>query len=74
MPAAKPESNVKTALRVIDIIEIFAREARPLALSELARQLDAPVQAVWHCYVRCPGVATFTRQQNARVITPPRDC
>ncbi len=45
MPAAKPESNVKTALRVIDIIEIFAREARPLALSELARQLDAPVSS-----------------------------
>ncbi|MYN14776.1 helix-turn-helix domain-containing protein [Pusillimonas sp. TS35] len=39
------ESNVKTALRVIEIIEIFAREARPLALSELARHLDAPVSS-----------------------------
>ncbi|TEA78124.1 IclR family transcriptional regulator [Allopusillimonas ginsengisoli] len=45
MSDRKNESNVKTALRVIEIIEIFAREARPLALSELARQLDAPVSS-----------------------------
>lgn len=45
MPANKPESNVKTALRVIEIIEIFAREGKPLSLTELARQLDAPVSS-----------------------------
>src|SRR3546814_17094519 len=45
MPPKKPESNVKTALRVIEIIEIFAREATPLSLSELARHLDAPVSS-----------------------------
>jgi len=45
MVASKNESNVKTALRVIEIIEIFAREARPLALSDLARLLDAPVSS-----------------------------
>src|SRR3546814_15078313 len=45
MPPKKPESNVKTALRVIEIIEIFAREAKPLSLSELARHLDAPVSS-----------------------------
>jgi DNA-binding IclR family transcriptional regulator len=41
----KPDTNVKTALRVIEIIEIFAREAKPLSLSELARHLDAPVSS-----------------------------
>jgi len=45
MPAKKPESNVKTALRVIEIIEIFAREGKPLSLTELSRQLDAPVSS-----------------------------
>ena len=37
--------SVKTALRVIEIIELFAREKRPLPLSELARLLDAPVSS-----------------------------
>ncbi|MDS1141277.1 IclR family transcriptional regulator [Pusillimonas sp. SM2304] len=45
MTSTKPDSNVKTALRVIEIIEIFAREAKPLALSEIARHLDAPVSS-----------------------------
>jgi DNA-binding IclR family transcriptional regulator len=45
MASSKPESNVKTALRIIEIIEIFAKEARPLSLSELARLLDAPVSS-----------------------------
>ena len=55
MPAKKPESNVKTALRVIEIIEVFAREGKPLSLTELSRQLDAPVSS-------CLGlVRTLTR-------------
>jgi len=45
MSAKKSESNVKTALRVIEIIEIFAREGKPLSLTELARLLDAPVSS-----------------------------
>ena len=45
MPAKKTESNVKTALRVIEIIEIFAREGKPLSLTELSRRLDAPVSS-----------------------------
>lgn len=45
MPAKKSESNVKTALRVIEIIEIFAREGKPLSLTELARELGAPVSS-----------------------------
>lgn len=45
MPAKKTESNVKTALRVIEIIEVFAREGKPLSLTELSRQLDAPVSS-----------------------------
>lgn len=41
-----PENHrVKTALRVIEIIEIFARERKPLALSELARELNAPTSS-----------------------------
>ena len=34
--------RVKTALRIIEIIEIFAKEQKPLALSELAKELNAP--------------------------------
>ena len=34
--------RVKTALRVIEIIEIFAKEQKPLSLSELAKELNAP--------------------------------
>jgi len=41
----KPDTNVKTAFRVIEIIEVFARETKPLSLSELARHLDAPVSS-----------------------------
>ncbi len=37
--------SVKTALRVIEIIETYAREKRALSLSELARLLDAPVSS-----------------------------
>ena len=37
--------RVKTALRVIEIIEIFSREQKPLALSELARELNAPASS-----------------------------
>lgn len=56
MPAKKSESNVKTALRVIEIIEIFAREGKPLSLTELSRQLEAPVSS-------CLGlIRTLTRQ------------
>ena len=45
MPSKKPENNVKTAQRVIEIIEIFAREGKPLSLTELSRFLDAPVSS-----------------------------
>ncbi|NGM86053.1 IclR family transcriptional regulator [Parapusillimonas sp. SGNA-6] len=45
MTPKKSDANVKTALRVIEIIEIFARETKPLSLSELARYLDAPVSS-----------------------------
>jgi DNA-binding IclR family transcriptional regulator len=47
--AAQPEktmsSNVKTALRVIEIMEIYAREGRSLTLTELAKLLGAPVSS-----------------------------
>ena len=36
---------VKTAFRVIEIVELFAREKQPLALSEMARLLDMPVSS-----------------------------
>src|SRR5690606_3800746 len=45
MAPKKSSSNVKTALRVIEIIEIFAREGKPLSLTELSRQLEAPVSS-----------------------------
>jgi DNA-binding IclR family transcriptional regulator len=37
--------NVKTALRVIEIIETFAKEKRALSLSELARLLEVPMSS-----------------------------
>lgn len=37
--------NVKSALRVVEIVEVFARERQPLALSELARLLAMPVSS-----------------------------
>lgn len=37
--------SVKTALRVFEIIEAFAQEKQPLALSEMARLLDMPVSS-----------------------------
>ncbi|AHV93385.1 IclR family transcriptional regulator [Bordetella holmesii] len=37
--------SVKTALRVIEIIETYAREKRALSLSEMARLLDVPVSS-----------------------------
>jgi DNA-binding IclR family transcriptional regulator len=37
--------NVKTAARVIDVLEAFAREARPLSLSELGRLLSIPASS-----------------------------
>lgn len=50
MPAVDPgdkaaTSNVKTALRVIEIMEIYAREGRSLTLTELARLLGAPMSS-----------------------------
>src|SRR5690606_20677382 len=45
MAPKNPATNVKTALRVIEIIEIFAREGKPLSLTELSRQLGAPVSS-----------------------------
>lgn len=44
-PGKAISSNVKTALRVIEIMEIFAREGRTLTLTELAKLLDAPVSS-----------------------------
>ena len=37
--------NVKTAGRTLDLFEAFAREGRPLSLSQLARAIDAPVSS-----------------------------
>lgn len=37
--------TVKTALRVIEIIELFAREKQPLSLTEISRALKAPVSS-----------------------------
>jgi DNA-binding IclR family transcriptional regulator len=45
MNSKKTDPNVKTALRVAELIEIFARERKPLSLSEVARHLDAPVSS-----------------------------
>lgn len=39
--------NVKTAGRTLDLFEAFAREGKPLSLSQLARAIGAPVSS---CY------------------------
>ncbi|WP_456280821.1 IclR family transcriptional regulator [Cupriavidus sp. JZ107] len=38
-------ANVKTALRVVEIMEIYAREGRSLTLTELAKLLGAPMSS-----------------------------
>ncbi|HEY9278849.1 MAG TPA: IclR family transcriptional regulator C-terminal domain-containing protein [Eoetvoesiella sp.] len=45
MGSNNTDPNVKTAFRVAEIIETFARERKPLLLSEVARHLDAPVSS-----------------------------
>ena len=37
--------HVKTAGRTVDLFEAFAREGKPLSLSQLARAIDAPVSS-----------------------------
>jgi DNA-binding IclR family transcriptional regulator len=37
--------NVKTAGRTLDLFEAFARERKPLSLSQLARAIDVPVSS-----------------------------
>ena len=37
--------NVKTAGRTLDLFEAFARERKPLSLSQLARAIGAPVSS-----------------------------
>lgn len=37
--------NVKTAGRTLDLFEVFARERKPLSLSQLARAIGAPVSS-----------------------------
>ena len=37
--------NVKTAGRILDLFEVFARERKPLSLSQLARAIGAPVSS-----------------------------
>lgn len=37
--------NVKTATRTLDVFEAFARQARPLSLSELSRLLEIPISS-----------------------------
>ncbi|CAG2146039.1 IclR family transcriptional regulator [Cupriavidus numazuensis] len=39
------QASVKTALRVIEIMEIYAREGRSLTLTELAKLLGAPMSS-----------------------------
>src|ERR1700722_7715516 len=38
----------KSASRTLDVLELFAREQRPLTLSELAAALDAPVSSCFN--------------------------
>lgn len=37
--------DCENCLQVIEIVELFAREKQPLALSEMARLLDMPVSS-----------------------------
>ena len=39
--------DIKTAVRTLDLFEVFSTECRPLRLSDLARSLNAPVSS---CY------------------------
>ena len=48
--------NVKTAGRTLDLFEAFAREGRPLSLSQLARAIGAPVVEL-HTGAWCDALA-----------------
>lgn len=45
LESSAQSTTVKTALRVIAIIELFAQEMQPLSLSEIARALNVPVSS-----------------------------
>jgi DNA-binding IclR family transcriptional regulator len=43
--ASRDPGAIRTALRVVEIIEIYAREGRSLTLTELSKLLDAPMSS-----------------------------
>ncbi|MBL8381675.1 MAG: IclR family transcriptional regulator [Burkholderiales bacterium] len=60
-----PGAPVKSALRVLRVLETFAQARAPLPLSELARRLDIPVSAC-HGLVRTLGARGYLYETAPR--------
>lgn len=63
--------NVKSAGRVLDVFELFAREREPLALTELARALNTPLSSCFNL-VRALEGRGFLYGVGDRQIYPTR--
>ena len=66
--------SVKTALRVIEIIETYAREKRALPLSELARLLDVPVSSCLALIRTLTGLGYLYETGRRQGTTPRGAC
>lgn len=63
MPKSENQGSMRTARRMLEVFEVFAAQRRPLTLSELAVELDAPVSSCFglvkiltqHGYVHTVG-------------------
>jgi IclR family transcriptional regulator, acetate operon repressor len=64
--------DVKSASRTLDVFELFAREQRPLTLSELAAALDAPLSSCFNLVRALKGRGFLFGVGARRQIYPTR--
>ena len=64
---------VKSASRTLDVFELFAREQRPLTLSEVAAALDAPLSSCFNLVRALKGRGFLFGVGPRRQIYPTRE-
>src|SRR5260370_31135226 len=64
--------DVKSASRTLDVFELFAREQRPLTLSEVAAALDAPLSSCFNLVRALKGRGFLFGVGPRRQIYPTR--
>lgn len=64
--------DVKSAGRTVDLFELFAREQRPLSLSEVAAALDAPLSSCFNLVAALKGRGFLFGVGPRRQIYPTR--